>query len=142
MSTRACYQFRDADGLYVVYKHHDGYPGFPGGHGHIAAAARLAWALPRFEADEFAAAFVAANKSDAGGVRLLNVPSLSDWRACAPVDIEYVYDVDGTADAGGPVVACYAVCERDGVWSATTEGKAKVPLSSLIKKLKAAQPTP
>lgn len=66
MSTRALYTFRDEDGTaYNVYKHHDGYP---------TGAARVirdainyyAWPLPRFEADEFAAAFCAAGKSAFG----------------------------------------------------------------------------
>ena len=39
----------------------------------IENAKEFAWELPRFEADEFAAAFVAANKNKAGGeVRLVN----------------------------------------------------------------------
>lgn len=60
MSTRACYVFKDSDQSIAVYKHHDGYPS--GAVQFIAAAQAHAWKLPRFEADEFAAAFVAANK--------------------------------------------------------------------------------
>lgn len=64
MSTRAIYTFHDDDDAYHVYKHHDGYP-WPaavGGFAHIRAALTLAWPLPRFEPDEFAAAFVAMSK--------------------------------------------------------------------------------
>ena len=61
MSTRALYTFIDGDSTHHVYKHHDGYPEWAAKH--IEAALPFAWALPRFEADEFAAAFVAANKS-------------------------------------------------------------------------------
>lgn len=66
MSTRAIYTFREPrpfDGCpdsYHVYKHHDGYP--EGAVTFIRAALDHAWILPRFEADDFAAAFVAANK--------------------------------------------------------------------------------
>lgn len=63
MSTRALYTFRSEDGSeeFHVYKHHDGYP--TGAADAIVAALEFAWPLPRYEADEFAAAFVAANKS-------------------------------------------------------------------------------
>jgi len=78
MSTRAMYTFKDEYGVVHVYKHHDGYP--EGGVAWIANARNYAWPLPRFEADDFAAAFVAANKpkydpdekysNSGGGVRL------------------------------------------------------------------------
>ena len=80
MSTRAIYTFSDEDTAPIhVYKHHDGYPyasynsgrGEAGGLLWIKKAKELAWELPRFEADEFAAAFVAANKTEAGGCRLI-----------------------------------------------------------------------
>jgi len=65
MSTRAMYTFiepnhTDSKRGYHVYKHHDGYPS--GAVQWIKAALDHAWPLPRFEADDFAAAFVAANK--------------------------------------------------------------------------------
>lgn len=61
MSTRAVYTFKDSDGsAFHVYKHHDGYP--TGAAQWLIAAKALAWPLPRYEADDFAAAFVAANK--------------------------------------------------------------------------------
>ena len=70
MGTRAVYFFEDDDGMYGVYKHYDGYP--QGAAHHIEAAKEWAWKFPRFEADEFASAFVAANKNkDGGEVRLL-----------------------------------------------------------------------
>ena len=79
MGTRAVYFFeerpengygRDEDCYYGVYKHYDGYP--QGAAAHIEDAKAYAWPLPRWEADEFAAAFVAANKNPKGGeVRLL-----------------------------------------------------------------------
>jgi hypothetical protein len=71
MSTRAVYTFKDEDSSYSVYKHYDGYPegegGGTGAFGFIKAAKEFAWELPRFDASEFAAAFIAANKNKAGG---------------------------------------------------------------------------
>lgn len=61
MSTRAMYTFEDADGSYNVYKHSDGYP--TQAAEALIRALDYAWPLPRYEADDFAAAFVAANKS-------------------------------------------------------------------------------
>jgi hypothetical protein len=69
MSTRACYRFipengpNDFPGVVTVYEHRDGYP--KGAAKAIEAALPYAWPLPRFEADEFAAAFVRANKKNA-----------------------------------------------------------------------------
>jgi hypothetical protein len=90
MSTRACYTFRDENGdEYHVYKHHDGYP--TGAAGFITAALAHAWPLPRFEADDFAAAFVAANKSNhGGGVRLMHSGKIQE---VVSSDIEYRYEV-------------------------------------------------
>lgn len=68
MSTRATYEFRDEWGSHTVYRHHDGYQ--RGGVQWIANAVPFAWPLPRFEADDFAAAFVAGNKDGGGSVRL------------------------------------------------------------------------
>ena len=75
MSTRALYTFTDGDCSYNVYKHHDGY---------VSGAARtlkmgldwFAWQLPRFEADEFAAAFIAAGKF---GSWLETKKDLDEW---------------------------------------------------------------
>ena len=70
MSTKAVYFFDDGKDIYGVFKHYDGYP--QGAAAHIEDAKAYAWPLPRWEADEFAAAFVAANKNPKGGeVRLL-----------------------------------------------------------------------
>ena len=64
MSTRAIYRFiGDWPGVVTVYKHSDGYP--EGAAKAIEAALDFAWPLPRYECDEFAAAFVAANKMSA-----------------------------------------------------------------------------
>jgi hypothetical protein len=84
MGTRAVYTFIDEDGRHSVYKHWDGYPA--GACKFIANARTLAWALPRFEADEFAAAFVAANKKAAGDVRLTSGTE-------AHGDLAYAYEI-------------------------------------------------
>jgi hypothetical protein len=70
MSTRACYRFIDPDlsEIVTIYKHSDGYP--DGAVCWIAKALAIAWPPPRFEADESAAAFVAANKHSAEQQRL------------------------------------------------------------------------
>lgn len=84
MSTHGIYNFTDESGSFAAFRHHDSYP-----EGAAIALIRcfyVAWSLPRFEADELAAAFVAANKTCAGGVRLVNTPIAND-------DQEYVYNV-------------------------------------------------
>lgn len=69
MSTSATIEFNDGEQKFAVYLHGDGYPS--GVQEALNKALKLAWELPRFEADEFAAAFVAANKTGQGGVRLV-----------------------------------------------------------------------
>ena len=60
MATRAIYSFETEYGVVHVYKHHDGYP--TGAAAALERAKGFAWPLPRYEGDDFAAAFVAANK--------------------------------------------------------------------------------
>ena len=101
MGTRAVYFFndmfregKDSINIYGVYKHYDNYP--KGAAYHIEAAKDYAWRLPRFEADEFAAAFVAANKNKSGGeVRLIPLfehtsrrQVMEDYPSC-----DYYYDI-------------------------------------------------
>ena len=68
MSTRAIYTFKGFGETHHVYKHHDGY--LSGAAVALDNARQLAWGLPRYEPDEFAAAFVSGNKQSPGGVRL------------------------------------------------------------------------
>ena len=99
MSTRAIYTFYDSDDEIHVYKHHDGYPYNGGLHNGetfeggglvwIKDAKGFAWDLPRFEADEFAASFVKANKSVGGGVRLIG--NQQPWEYAS--DCEYWYKI-------------------------------------------------
>lgn len=93
MSTRAVYGFKDqfGPGFFWVYVHCDGYPEGAAQKYKATLDSKLAWELPRFEGDEFGAAFVAANKDNSGGVRLKTGPG-------AHGDIEYIYElsqVDG-----------------------------------------------
>jgi hypothetical protein len=73
MSTPAVVIFDDGEGEIAIYKHWDGQPS------NIArllddAREGYSWPLPRFEADEFAAAFVRAAKDGSGDVRILRNP--------------------------------------------------------------------
>jgi hypothetical protein len=65
MSTRALYTFKgeNAANTWNVYKHHDGYP-TGAAEVLLDTVAHYAWPSPRYEADEFAASFIAAAKSD------------------------------------------------------------------------------
>ena len=88
MSTRAVFSFIESavhgGRVYHVYSHYDGYES--GAAVKIACTLEKAWALPRFEADEFGASFIAANKTNAGGVRLTFGPEYHS-------DIEYHYEI-------------------------------------------------
>jgi len=84
MSTRAVYTFKGFGGTYHIYKHYDGYPS--GAAEFLSKALDQAWGLPRYEPDEFAAAFVAANKTGPGGVRIMNKRTQAS-------DVEFGYTV-------------------------------------------------
>jgi hypothetical protein len=115
MSTRALYSFSDGGNAPVlnVFKHHDSYPS--GAADVLHDALKLAWPLPRFEADEFAGAFIAAGKDGTpGGMRL--APS-GVWQDCGYADIEYHYDI--TKGAAEPnITASIVSCNWDtGEWT-------------------------
>jgi uncharacterized ubiquitin-like protein YukD len=97
MSTRGLYTFKDADGAYTVFKHWDNYPKSDSGYGayqFIKNALAYAWQLPRFEADEFAASFIAANKKAGGGdLRLL--PADATNGDTLGVEFWYTVEADG-----------------------------------------------
>lgn len=85
MGTRAVYSFfDDRNDVFHVYKHWDNYP--TGAAESLTKAVAAAWDQPRYEHDEFGAAFIAANKKEQGGVRLTHRPE----NHC---DIEYIYEV-------------------------------------------------
>lgn len=87
MSTRSVTTFKDNYGsTFHVYKHHDGYPtGMQEVFAGLVESGKV-WELPRFEADEFAAGFVAVTKTSGGGVRLQPTRT----HAC---DVAYGYTV-------------------------------------------------
>lgn len=85
MGTRCLVRFKDADNTFTIYKHWDGCPEnmIP----LIESAKSRAWELPRFEADEFATAFIAVAKPEDGG---------GDVRLCAnnaSLGQDYIYTV-------------------------------------------------
>ena len=85
MSTRAIYTFKGFGETHHIYKHHDGYPS--GAARWLGNALAYAWELPRYEPDDFAAAFVAGNKSlGGGGIRVAK----SRTSAC---DVEFGYTI-------------------------------------------------
>lgn len=107
MSTNAVYFFDDrgTTNICAVYKHYDNYP--EGAASHIEAAKDYAWTLPRFEADEFASAFVAANKNkDGGEIRL--VPLFEHTSRLRVMEghkwCEYYYDITYDEVVGDLVV--------------------------------------
>jgi hypothetical protein len=89
MSTRGVYTFIDEHNKFHVYKHWDNYPednGVSGAYAFIRLAKALAWDLPRFEASEFGAAFIARHKHEGGGVYLTK-----GWRYHG--DLSYRYEI-------------------------------------------------
>ena len=84
MSTRAIYTFTGFGEAYHIYKHYDGYPS--GAAIWLGNALGNSWPTPRYEPDEFAAAFVAANKTGPGDVRIASSRMSS-------ADVEYGYTV-------------------------------------------------
>jgi len=109
MGTRAVYTFKDERGSHSVYKHYDGYPEGEGGgfgaYGFIKAAKAYAWELPRFDASEFAAAFIAANKTQAGGDVYLTYGHEEHG------DLEYRYEI--SADKDKLIVKVFKVEDYD-----------------------------
>lgn len=96
MGTRAVFTFNDELGSHSVYKHWDGYPS--GACEFIMNTFDYAWEWPRFEADEFAASFVAANKKSSGDIRLTSGP-------IAHGDLSYSYEIF-KAKNGQMIIKC------------------------------------
>lgn len=105
MGTRAVITFMDQnDEQYSIYQHWDGYPLTV--LNNIRAAQAFAWNEPnwingkqegkRFEAGEFAAAYVRATKTKAGNIYLTEGPEKHG-------DLEFVYVYDGKTVKGTDV---------------------------------------
>ncbi len=87
MGTRAVYSFfDDSNDVFHVYKHWDNDP--EGAATFLTNALEYAWDMPRYEHDEFATGFIAANKrfGSGGDIRLTHRPENN-------VDIEYLYEI-------------------------------------------------
>ena len=95
MSTRSVYTFKDEYQSFTVYKHWDGYP--EGAAEFLTNAIPFSWGMDRFEADDFAAAFVAANKTQGGDVRLTTSVD-------AHVDLDYHYELTPARTNGQLIV--------------------------------------
>lgn len=121
MSTRAVYSFIDEHETHHVYKHHDGYPS--GAAEWIEKAAAEAWPLPRFEASEFGAAFVAACRKGPGGVRLTHGPEHHG-------DLAYRYEI--RCDGGVLMVKAFKQRTWEG-WSAEKVGYEPIFLGTLAE---------
>ena len=92
MSTRAIYTFKGFGETYHVFKHHDGYPS--GAAGFLEATLTKAWDLPRYEPDEFACAFIAANKTGSGDLRLARSRT-------SEADVEFGYTISPVGKPNG-----------------------------------------
>jgi hypothetical protein len=117
MGTRAVLTFKDRYNSFSVYQHYDGYPEhtLPA----IEAAKEYAWELPRFEASDFAAAFIAANKQKGGG----NIYFTDTHESHG--DLEYRYEIEGKEKK--LFVKIYKVEEYD--------EEARKPIYSLIEEM-------
>lgn len=77
MGTRAILivKEKDSNEAFHIYRHWDGYPDEKGGvlsDLEKVVNSNLVWALPRYEADEFASGIIACLKQSDGNYRLLN----------------------------------------------------------------------
>lgn len=107
MGTRAVITFKDESGSFSVYQHWDGDPDTV--LANIGKLSGVAWELPRFEADEAAAAYVACFKTGPGNIRLLN--GLRSW---LKVDAQYRYMVTKGTKPNTVRVGVYEMVCADG----------------------------
>jgi hypothetical protein len=87
MSTNAIIKFADDRVTYFIYKQCDGYPSEV--IKCINNALSISFKLPRYEADEFACSFIAANKQREGHLYLLNKTEYEEIK----YNIHYMYVV-------------------------------------------------
>jgi hypothetical protein len=113
MGTRATITFQDKDdpNAITIYTQYDGYPQCPGMGQKLIETLFKAWRLPRYEADEFAAAFVAANKAEQGGIRILADTNPEAWAKWS--GIEYRYLVRPGGKTGVLSIACWETDAED-----------------------------
>ena len=90
MGTRSNIIVADDHSRIQLYRHWDGYPDGEGGVlADLALALPYAWPLPRFEADDFAAALIRAWKGEGGGNIYID-GSPKGWERIHD-DVEWVY---------------------------------------------------
>jgi hypothetical protein len=116
MGTRAVFTFFNKIELesYSVYKHWDGYP--EGAADFLTKAIPFAWELPRYEACDFSAAFIAANKKSGGDVYMTTG---SD----AHSDLDYYYEIIPSSKNDQLIIYAYSV-DNNGM-SVVFEGRLK-----------------
>ena len=90
-----------------VYQHWDGYPSGVQATINKTIESGLAWELPRFEADEFAAAFIAANKKERGNIRHIDTNNMHNRY------FDFIYFVQYDDDLGITVIVGHNTGEQD-----------------------------
>lgn len=100
MGTRAVFTFKDDFGSHAVYKHMDGYP--EGAADCLTKAIPFSWGLDRYEACDFSAAFVAANKQGGGDVYLTE-------SVYSHGDLEYHYELTAAKTNGQLIIRVFHV---------------------------------
>jgi hypothetical protein len=131
MGTRCVFQLQDeisAEPI-TISQHWDGYP--EGAFKAIAAAIPISWGVDRFEADQFAAALLAANKTDGGNYR---VCGRGRWVDLAPDDIEYAYEIGPQEDGQVWVIPLAVECTQPGSWNMQPAGE-RITLRQLAEKM-------
>lgn len=84
MGTRATITFMDNSSEFTIYQHYDGYASYV--EGSLRLATQYAWELPRFEAGDFACAYIRATKERGGTIYLTHSPGDHG-------DLDYRYNV-------------------------------------------------
>lgn len=102
MSTRCNIIVDDGSKRIQIYRHQDGYP--EGVLPDLFKALEYAWDLPRFEADDFAAAIVRAWKERGGDIYIDGSPKA--WEMIHG-DVEYVYIIKPPQKSKTPKVEVY-----------------------------------
>lgn len=98
MSTRAVITIKDDTDEFHIYQHCDGYP--EGVLPNLHEALKYAWSLPRFEAMDFAAAYIRATKEHGG-----NIYCTKHWNHHG--DLSYRYEVYWSVTSKQPKVDIY-----------------------------------
>src|SRR4051812_48932828 len=103
MATRSNIIVEDGFDRIQIYRHWDGYPEavIP----DLTQALPYAWQLPRFEADDFAAAIVRAWKTENGGN--ICIDGNPNGFELIHGDVEYVYVISFDKAKNEPIITVY-----------------------------------